>query len=240
MLQPVKQLAGQVQTLRQGLRLERQRADGFREQAERHDEALREIQQVLAQKSRELSELSRQDLLTGLPNQRVFDEGLRREFKRAQRQRGCLALAVLDLDQFKNFNERYGQEAGNATLQQFSSLLSEHFKRDTDLVARLGGEEFVVMLPGLALDNSQQLLEQLREEFRALAIRHEGGVGVGLDGTTHVLTVSIGLAVYSPAHPYLSPQALLQAADEALYIAKHTGRDRLSRAAAKARSTERS
>lgn len=202
-----------------------QQVDALRLEVERQQGALREAEQAIDAKNRELGSLSRVDPLTGLANRREFDEGLRREFKRAQRQRGLLTLAVLDLDHFKQFNERHGAAAGDAALRQFARLLAERFKRDTDLVARLGGEEFVALLPGFGVDAAQGLLEQLRDDLRGLQLRHDS------DPADKVLTVSVGLAAYSPAHPYLSPQALMQAADEALYIAKHAGRDRLSLAA---------
>jgi diguanylate cyclase (GGDEF)-like protein len=128
---------------------------------------------------------------------------------------------VLDLDQFKQFNLVHGTAVGDAALQRVASLLNERFKRDTDVVARLGGEEFVALLPGFGMAEAQGVLESVRDDLRALRLPDgEGG-----------LTLSIGLAAASPAHPYLSAQALLQAADEALYIAKHAGRDRLSLAA---------
>ena len=170
---------------------------------------------------RELASLARTDVLTGLANPRAFDEALRREFKRAQRQRGLLAVAVLDLDQFKQFNLVHGTDAGDAALQRVAALLDERFKRDTDVAARLGGEEFAVLLPGLGMAEAQGVLESVRDELRALRLPDGQGD----------LTLSVGLAAASPAHPYLSAQALLQAADEALYIAKHAGRDRLSLAA---------
>jgi diguanylate cyclase (GGDEF)-like protein len=183
--------------------------------------ALAQAEAALQGKQRELADLSRTDELTGLPNQRAFDEALRREFKRAQRLRGLLALAVLDLDQFKLFNQIHGEAAGDAALQRVAGLLSERFKRDTDVVARLGGEEFVALLPGFGMAEAQGVLELLRDDLRALRLPDGAGS----------LTISIGLAAASPAHPYLSAQALMQAADEALYIAKHAGRDRLSLAA---------
>jgi diguanylate cyclase (GGDEF)-like protein len=213
------------QSLWQQLRDEQGRAALLRAEVERQHDALRQVQHALDAKSRELGSLSRVDELTGLANRREFDEGLRREFKRAQRQRGLLALAVLDLDHFKRFNENQGTAAGDAALSRFAQLLAERFKRDTDLVARLGGEEFVALLPGFGLAEAQALLEQLRDDLRALQLPY---AGVAAD---KLLTVSVGLAAYSPGHPYLSPQALMQAADEALYIAKHAGRDRLSMAA---------
>ena len=184
---------------------------------------LQEAQSVLEANQRELASLARTDSLTGLDNQRAFDEALRREFKRAQRQRGLLALAVLDLDQFKQFNIAHGTAVGDAALQRVALLLSERFKRDTDVVARLGGEEFVALLPGFGMAEAQGVLESLRDDLRALRLP---------DGEAEQpLTISVGLAAASPAHPYLSAQALMQAADEALYIAKHAGRDRLSLAA---------
>lgn len=185
--------------------------------------AVEQAQAALAASQRALAGLARTDELTGLANRRAFDEALRREFKRAQRQRGLLALAVLDLDQFKHYNQRHGHEAGDAALQRVSALLAERFKRDTDVVARLGGEEFVALLPGFGMAEAQGVLESLRDDLRALRL-------LGTDGDGP-LTVSVGLAAMSPAHPYLSAQALLQAADEALYMAKHSGRDRLSLAA---------
>ncbi len=184
-------------------------------------ELLAQAQRELAANQRELAGMARTDPLTGLANLRVFDELLRREFKRAQRQRGLLAIAVLDLDEFKQFNERHGSAAGDAALQRVARLLNERFKRDTDVVARIGGEEFVALLPGFGMAEAQGVLELLREDLRALRLP---------DGQGH-LTLSVGLAAASPSHPYLSAQALMQAADEALYIAKHAGRDRLSLAA---------
>jgi diguanylate cyclase (GGDEF)-like protein len=182
---------------------------------------LEQAHAALEANQRELASLARTDALTGIANQHAFDEALRREFKRAQRQRGLLAVAVLDLDQFKQFNLAHVTAIGDLALQRVAALLSERFKRDTDLVARLGGEEFVALLPGFGMAEAQGVLEAVRDELRALRLPDGSGS----------LTLSVGLAAASPAHPYLSAQALLQAADEALYIAKHAGRDRLSLAA---------
>ncbi|MEO3715204.1 GGDEF domain-containing protein [Roseateles flavus] len=187
--------------------------------------ALHEAQAALDLKQRELAQLARHDALTGLANRREFDDALRREFKRAQRQQSRLALAVLDLDHLKAYNELHGHAAGDEVLRRFARLLGERFKRDTDLVARLGGEEFGALLPGFDIASAQHMLESLREDWRRLSLPH------GASPVDEVVTVSIGLAAYGPSHPYLSPLALMQAADEALYIAKHAGRDRLSLAA---------
>lgn len=212
-----------MRRVRDSLWQQDQDARELRRELARQQHLLEQAQSALQAQQRELAGLARTDPLTGIANARAFDEALRREFKRAQRQRGLLALAVLDLDQFKQFNQAHGTAAGDAALQRVAALLSERFKRDTDMVARLGGEEFVALLPGFGMAEAQGVLESLRDELRALRLP---------DGLTEApLTISVGLAAASPAHPYLSAQALMQAADEALYIAKHAGRDRLSLAA---------
>lgn len=198
-----------------------QDARELRHELARQRHLLEQARSALDANQRELAGLVRTDALTGIANQRAFDEALRREFKRAQRLRGLLALAVLDLDQFKQFNLTHGTAVGDQMLQRVAALLSERFQRDTDVVARLGGEEFVALLPGFGMAEAQGVLESLRDELRALRLPDGKGD----------LTISVGLAAASPAHPYLSAQALMQAADEALYIAKHAGRDRLSLAA---------
>ncbi|MFT7722149.1 MAG: GGDEF domain-containing protein [Roseateles sp.] len=210
-----------LRRMRGALWQQEQAARGHRDELARQRLLLEQAHAALAEQQRQLAGLARTDALTGLANQRAFDEALRREFKRAQRQRGLLAVAVLDLDQFRQFNATHGASAGDAALQRVAALLHERIRRDTDVVARLGGEEFVVLLPGAGMAEAQGLLEALRDDLRALRLP-DGGGG---------LTLSVGLAAASPAHPYLSAQALLQAADEALYIAKHAGRDRLSLAA---------
>jgi diguanylate cyclase (GGDEF)-like protein len=217
-------LAHVQQSVDSQLQREQSRALALQQEVERKTVALRHVERELQSKQRELAALSRVDALTGLANRGEFDEALRREFKRAQRQHGKLALAVMDLDAFKAYNRQHGHGAGDAALQRFAHLLYERFKRDTDLVARFGGEEFVALLPGLDQGGAQALLEQLREDLRALGLPNA-------DASGGVLTVSIGLAAYSAQQPYLSSQALLQAADEALAVAKHAGRDRLSLAA---------
>ncbi|MGQ3052809.1 MAG: GGDEF domain-containing protein [Roseateles sp.] len=210
-----------MQRARGSLWQQDQEARELRRELAQQRHLLEEANSALQANQRELASLARTDALTGIANQSAFDEALRREFKRAQRQRGLLAVAVLDLDQFKQFNLDHGTAVGDLVLQRVAALLSERFKRDTDVVARLGGEEFVALLPGFGMAEAQGVLESLRDELRALRLPDGQGS----------LTLSVGLAAASPAHPYLSAQALLQAADEALYIAKHAGRDRLSLAA---------
>lgn len=210
------------------LQREQSRGRQLREEVERQHQRLAQVERTLDAKRRELAQLERHDALTGASNRREFEIALRREFKRAQRDQGRLALAVLDVDDLKPYNQHHGRPAGDEVLRALARVLKEHFQRDTDLVARLGGEEFVVLLPGLDLDTAQGLLESMREQWRELAIPHGARPAArGRPREADVVTLSIGLAAYQPGHPYMSPQALMQAADEALYLAKHTGRDRL-------------
>ena len=207
------------------LHREQSRGRELREEIARQHHALQQAERSLEVKRRELASMERHDALTGIANRREFDAALRREFKRAQRDQGRLALAILDVDHLKPFNERHGRSAGDEVLRRLARLLAEHFQRDTDLVARLGGEEFAVLLPGFDIEAAQGLMEALREGWRALAVPH----GALPDGASDeaIVTISAGLAASQPGHPYLGPLALLQAADEALYLAKRMGRDRL-------------
>jgi diguanylate cyclase (GGDEF)-like protein len=207
------------------LHREQSRGRELREEIARQHRALQQAERSLEVKRRELASMERLDALTGIANRRAFDDALRREFKRAQRDQGRLALAILDVDYLKPFNEHHGRSAGDEVLRRLARLLAEHFQRDTDLVARLGGEEFVVLLPGFDIASAQGLMETLREGWRALAVPHGALPGGASDDG--IVTISAGLAASQPGHPYLSAQALLQAADEALYLAKHMGRDRL-------------
>ncbi|WAC74188.1 GGDEF domain-containing protein [Roseateles sp. SL47] len=215
-------------TLGGELQREQTRGRQLRDEILRQHHRLAEVERSLEAKRRELAALERHDPLTGASNRREFELALRREFKRVQREQGRLALAVLDVDNLKPYNERHGRDAGDELLRRLAHLLAEQFQRDTDVVARLGGEEFVVLMPGLDVRSAQDRLETVRDALRALALPHGARPAAQRNGTHEDwVTVSIGLAAYQPGRPYLSSQALLQAADEALYLAKHTGRDRI-------------
>lgn len=159
---------------------------------------------------------SYEDTLTGLKNRRHFDEMLQHEAAVARRQGTPLALAMIDIDHFKRFNDRYGHAAGDSVLAGIGDLLRRHF-RDSDVVCRMGGEEFVAILPGATPSQAEQRTAALIEEVRGLRFRHQG---VSLDP----ITLSCGIAAY-PDHAE-DPLALIGLADKALYHAKHRGRNR--------------
>lgn len=156
------------------------------------------------------------DPLTGLYNRRYMDDVLRRELSRARRGESGLAVAILDIDYFKRFNDTFGHDAGDHVLQNVARVLQEQV-RQSDVVCRLGGEEFVLLLPGVSRETSDQRASGLIEVVRALSLTHAGR-SVGR------VTASLGLALF-PLHGD-SGAALLEAADVALYQAKEGGRDR--------------
>lgn len=169
------------------------------------------------------------DEKTGLFNFREFQRKLREEWLRAERYRTPLSLLMLDLDDFKKINDEHGHLAGDRVLQEFASLVSAG-GRATDIAARYGGEEFAVILPHtggiLAARVADRICRAVREH-----------VFLGPDAPARV-TVSVGVATY-PSSPRIdSPEALVAAADAALYRAKQLGKDRVVEAAEKARPLE--
>jgi len=157
------------------------------------------------------------DPLTGLFNRRFMQEELTVELRRAERNTLPLTVAMLDLDHFKRINDTFGHDAGDQALCQFGSLLQSRF-RGSDIACRYGGEEFTLILPEASLTDVLERIDELRGAVKQLEILHQG---------TYLsqLTVSIGIAMY-PKHGSHG-EALLKAADDALYQAKLAGRDRV-------------
>ena len=174
----------------------------------------------LALTARFLAESAQTDGLTGVANRRTFDAVLREEWLRAARERTPLAIAILDIDYFKIYNDRHGHLAGDAVLRRVAHAASATLQRAGDRFARYGGEEFAVILPATSLAGGIAAAERIRAAVTALAIAHP----VGKAGR---LTVSAGVAAIVPAHDD-SPDALLEAADRELYRAKAAGRDRVA------------
>ncbi len=160
---------------------------------------------------------STKDPLTGLYNRRYLQEMLDREIRRAVRSEQPLGILMLDLDHFKNFNDTYGHEAGDAVLREAASLLVRSIRAE-DFVCRYGGEEFVVVLPTADLRATAARAERIRAKLRDLVVMHEGR-------SLGIITASLGVAGL-PEHG-MTEKDLLQAADAALYRAKREGRDRV-------------
>ena len=173
----------------------------------------------LAQSNERLSSLSTTDALTGISNRRRFDELLEEEWRRGVRNRQSLALAMVDIDFFKNYNDRYGHLSGDECLRQVAGIFSHHVRRAGDFVARYGGEEFVIGCVATDGEHLRNLAEAIRGSLEKLALPHEPSP------FGHV-TVSIGVAAVVPQEG-LSREMLVRKADEALYLAKGQGRNRV-------------
>ena len=158
------------------------------------------------------------DALTGLYNRRYLEEVLDREVRRAGRAAQSLGVLMIDLDNFKRFNDTYGHDAGDAVLRETASFLLKNVRAE-DFVCRFGGEEFVVILPTADLEGSRARAERMRTKMRALTIMHQGK-------SLGMVTLSVGVATF-PAHG-MSPKELMAAADAALYEAKRGGRDQVA------------
>lgn len=166
---------------------------------------------------RELEKLSVTDALTNIANRRHFDQTLAREWQSARRSQQPLSLLLIDIDYFKRYNDHYGHDAGDACLSAVAKVLSGVISRPRDLLARLGGEEFVVILPETD-HGAEELAERCRQAIEQAAIPHAAAEGRGY------LSLSIGWAsLRVKAHQ--SSDLLLRMADEALYQAKDQGRN---------------
>lgn len=163
----------------------------------------------------ELTRLATTDSLTGMANRRYFIGQLDREMARIQRNAGPAAVLMLDLDHFKRINDNYGHAAGDAVLQAFARTAQASLRK-IDLIGRLGGEEFSIMLPQTGLDAARRFAERLRKNIEAMRVEH--------DGESLQVTVSIGLTELTRAD--LDCDSVLARVDQALYQAKAEGRNR--------------
>jgi two-component system cell cycle response regulator len=187
---------------------------------------IKTLQSALAARERELSELndklrtiSLTDGLTGIDNRRSLEDRLHEMWQHSVRLHEPIALIICDIDKFKSVNDNYGHQAGDSVLKEFAHLLKAE-AREIDRVGRYGGEEFLLILSGTVLDAAVTFAERLREKVEGHTFSYAGG--------TLRRTTSCGVAA-SP-HPRVKDQeALLRAADDALYVAKETGRNRVVR-----------
>jgi diguanylate cyclase (GGDEF)-like protein len=187
--------------------------------AERQDQLTRTVREQ-AEENDALSRIARQDGLTQLANRRTLDEALALEWRRARREHWPLALLMVDVDQFKLYNDRLGHPAGDACLRSVARLMSEAAGRAGDLAARYGGEEFALLLPATDLHGARVIGESLRTALLHCRIPHPAN-------PSGLLTVSIGVAAHVPTGDDDPPESLVAAADQALYRAKGSGRDRV-------------
>ncbi|WP_126147617.1 diguanylate cyclase domain-containing protein [Synechococcus elongatus] len=174
----------------------------------------------LAAANQQLLRLAQSDGLTGLANRRHFDQCLDIEWQRAIREQHPLGLILIDIDCFKQFNDTYGHQAGDDCLKAVATALTQVIARPADLVARYGGEEFVVILPNTNEQGILQIAESMRSAVQQLKIPHRSS------SVCPSVSLSLGAVTWVPT-PHKSPEALIAAADQALYQAKELGRNRV-------------
>ena len=187
-----------------------------------HDELEQKVAErthALEEANRRLATLSSTDGLTGIANRRHFDEVLANEWQRAVRVRQPLALLMIDVDLFKNYNDHYGHQLGDDCLRKIAEMLLASSRRASDLAARYGGEEFVLIAVDTDIESARHLAEVVRTSIESLGKPHAGS-------PFGKVTVSIGVAALIPDNAQ-QPELLIQRADKALYLAKNQGRNRV-------------
>jgi diguanylate cyclase (GGDEF)-like protein len=173
-----------------------------------------------------MEEMSLTDSLTGVANRRRFDHTLDIEWRRAVRRRSPLSLLMIDVDYFKNLNDRYGHPYGDDCLIRIARALQSALPRSADLLARYGGEEFAVILSATDASGADTVAHRMQEFVRELNLDNETPIG-------KFITISIGVASYE--FPFEgSPATFIEDADDALYLAKRLGRDRIEHASTQA------
>lgn len=180
--------------------------------------SLKDAETALRQMTEQLRRLASTDELTGLPNRRAFDQAFELEVLRARRHGLPLSLLLIDVDRFKSYNDLYGHQAGDTALKTVAVCLQDAIRRPDDLATRYGGEEFVAILPNTDEEGATFIADRFRDDLRLTNVPHSGG-------DQGVLTASIGLATLGGGEATDAAE-LLRRADEALYRAKNTGRDR--------------
>ncbi len=180
---------------------------------------LERLRRINFLEARLLAEMANRDGLTGIYNRRAFDEHLQRVWQVAVREEVPVALLLIDIDCFKLYNDHYGHQAGDECLKKVANILSTLARRPLDLSARYGGEEFAMILYDAQRDYVEELTQIIRNELRELNVLHAASE------IAEYLTVSIGAACITP-ELRRSPAGWVQLADQALYEAKDTGRNR--------------
>jgi diguanylate cyclase (GGDEF)-like protein len=178
----------------------------------------RAYQAAVAEANRSLSDLANVDALTGLSNRRRLDEALSVEWLRAAREQQPVSMLMIDVDRFKEFNDHYGHQAGDACLRKVAAAVAAVARRPADIAARYGGEEFVLLLSNTEASGVVETARRLQARMSELAIEHA-------ESPFGVVTLSIGLATAIPG-PDNGWEALLADADRGVYRAKRAGRNR--------------
>lgn len=187
---------------------------------EREKELLK-LSEELKMANQKLEKMALVDGLTGISNRRLFDKTLKNELKRAKRKKSYISLIMIDIDNFKAYNDTYGHQEGDECLKEVASVLDENTKRAADFAARYGGEEFAVILPHTDKNGALKIAEDIRKGIINLKIEHKNS------DTADYVTVSLGVSsikIKTKITQHLI-KAFIEKADQALYQAKEKGRN---------------
>ena len=173
----------------------------------------------LINQMRDIERLSMTDQLTGIANRRNFDQKIDIEWRRAIRHYSPISIMMIDVDKFKLYNDTYGHQQGDAALRSVATILSRTLRRPTDLAARWGGEEFVVLLPATDLKGTIMIAEHMRSDVENIVVKCPNGIETNI-------TISVGVNMHIPVQND-SIDEFISKADTALYTAKKMGRNRV-------------
>ncbi|MFL9924536.1 diguanylate cyclase [Herbaspirillum lusitanum] len=232
MLRPLHQLHAHIQKIREDKSFAQMEGNvrpdelgdlslafnGLMNERKKAEMELDEARVNLEEMNKTLARLALEDALTGLANRRQFELGLTEEFNRAARTGVSMAMLMIDVDFFKQYNDLYGHMAGDQVLRRLGSAIRDTNTRPEDLAARYGGEEIAVLLPGSGLQGAMIVAERIRTSVEKLSITHSAS-------PTGKVTISIGVGAIVPKRELHKPEDLLRDADRALYVAKADGRD---------------
>lgn len=189
------------------------------ERRKAREKELLDITKQLEEANARLKELASVDGLTGIGNRRYFEEMYEQEWRRAQREMSSLAVLMVDIDFFKRYNDNYGHQQGDECLKKVAAGIRDVLRRPADFLARYGGEEFVVVLPQTNMRGAKHMARTIKETIERMALPHK------TSPINPYVTVSVGVAVGIPETIEMKKETLLQAADQALYQAKKSGRN---------------
>lgn len=204
LLQPLSELEAGMQQLQ----------DEHKQLVEQRDDARTHLEEM----EKTLARVGLEDALTGLANRRQFERGLLEEFNRAARTSLSLAIIMIDIDLFDEYNASYGRMAGDKVLRRVGSAIRDTNVRPEDLLARFGTQEIAVLLPGSRLEGALIVAERIRTSIEQLNIEHSAS-------PTGRVTISIGIAAVAPQRQVDEPDTVLRESEQALALAKASGRD---------------
>lgn len=177
-----------------------------------------EFAETIEKQKAKLKIMSMTDDLTQIANRRSLDIRLQHDFELSVRQKSCLAVLLMDIDYFKRYNDNYGHGAGDECLKTVAKTLSESFQRESDFIARFGGEEFIAVLPNTDLGGAEKIAKQIFQQLHKANLPHDHSA------VSDRITISMGISVSTPSQ-ILPPEVMLKKADNALYAAKHAGKN---------------